>query len=108
MNVYEKYLISDNNIKNIKYIMDAVKLINDINIVLNKNIDDNKKNQHINSIMNDIDKLLRKLDTKSIYKEMIKCGVNAVLKNNNSFNRKSINTINTPTMYRKTNRYWNN
>jgi hypothetical protein len=88
MEIYEKYIINDSMFsdgKNIKYIIDAVTLINDISSLSTKRMSTKKRQDELNKIMKKIDILINRIRTKPIYKKMIRCGVSAAIE---EYNRK--------------------
>jgi hypothetical protein len=88
METYNKYLINDNMLrdsKNIKYIIDAIGLINDISSLSNKRMSKDKRQKELNRIMKKIDSIINRINTKPVYKKMIRCGVSAAIE---EYNRK--------------------
>jgi hypothetical protein len=88
METYEKYIINDgvlSNSKNIKYVIDAITLINDISSLSTKRMSAKKKQEKLNSIMKQVNVLISRIKTKPVYKKMIRCGVNAAIE---EYNRK--------------------
>ena len=93
--VYDKYLKNndrvDENVKNIvKNIIPAIKIINNIINVRNNNLSASEIQKVIDSSVKDINKILKSYDTKPVYRDMIRCGLDSALRNINTNNRTTL------------------
>ena len=68
----------------------ALKLIEDLIILSKANIDEYELEDRVQSTLQLLDTVLRKFDTKPVYRDMIRCGVKTALKNINYKNRERL------------------
>jgi len=68
----------------------ALGLIQDLTAISSMDIDEYEMEDRLSNVLSPLDDILRKFNTKPIYRDMIRCGIKTALKNINYTNRERI------------------
>jgi len=71
----------------VKSFISVLKILDKIAKLKYEDLSPDQMQDKIDSLIKEVDKILRKYDTKPVYRDMIRCGVDSALRNLNTTNR---------------------